>query len=293
MDGTANASEWSFLATGLLVCVGTICVSYLVLRLWPREHYPRVFATLAGIATVSALYVLNVPGASFGLGALLIMAYFSAHVPEAWEGMFQKPEAGSAAKKGKGSATTESAPPPPVIVRWTFSSLGTLALGVLLGFGVAAGLVAGVMMPPAYWKAWVLHPDAIAERVRRGLNPGEEFVALRSRGREAGEAYHRRDAEARAASQRAADLETALAKAQSELGSFQSGVFKDISLESNKGSRYMAGSVYIGVETAVPTSSFCAVNVSSDKTDKISKNLHIGESLPVQSSKGKFRFVLT
>jgi len=47
-------------AYGLLVCVVAIGISYIVLRAWPRRHFPRFFAALAGVSTVSAIYILQV-----------------------------------------------------------------------------------------------------------------------------------------------------------------------------------------------------------------------------------------
>jgi len=40
-------------------------------------HYPRFFAALAGVSTISALYILQFPGAGFGLVALLVLGFFS------------------------------------------------------------------------------------------------------------------------------------------------------------------------------------------------------------------------
>lgn len=40
--------EWGTFAYGLLASIAAICVSYVILRAWPRQHYPRFFAAMAG-----------------------------------------------------------------------------------------------------------------------------------------------------------------------------------------------------------------------------------------------------
>ena len=46
--------EWGTFAYGLLACIVATCVTYVILRAWPRQHYPRFFAAMAGVASVAA-----------------------------------------------------------------------------------------------------------------------------------------------------------------------------------------------------------------------------------------------
>lgn len=295
MAGSSNSGdEWTVVASGLLVCVATICISYLVLRLWPRAHYPRLFALLAGVAAVSAMYIYSVPGAGFGLGALALMAYIMAHASEAWEALFAKPDATPPSKKARAAASTETAPPIKGSRGQTsiLGALGFLTFGGLLGLGLALAAVSAVVVPPAYLKAWIFHPDGLADRVRRGIEPGKEFADLQIRERAASEAAKRTEAELVIARKRAEDAETALSKVQDELGVATSNTVRSVRIEVKNGSRHAGGAVYVGVSSSVLSESFCNVRVSGDKQENTQKYLYVGESIPVLSSKGRYRVVL-
>lgn len=289
MAETSNtASDWSFVASGLLVCVATICVSYLVLWLWPRAHYPRLFALLAGIAAVSAMYVYNVPGAGFGLGALALMAYISAHASEAWEALFEKPQESNQ----RGKVATAATPSGSDRAVSAIGALGLLTLGIMIGLGIALAAVSAVVVPPAYLKTWIVHPDSLVERIRRGIEPGKEFVDLQSRERAATETARRSEAELIALRKRAVDAETALARAQEELGNATSNTARSVRIELKSGSRHANGAVYVGVVSSVLSDAFCNVHVSGDKQENTQKYLNVGQALPVQTSKGRYRVVL-
>lgn len=289
---SSKPDEWSFVASGLLVCVATICVSYLVMRLWPRAHYPRFFALMAGVAAVSAMYIYNVPGAGFGLGALALMAYIMAHASEAWEALFAKPEPPASGKTARSSEAGEAVDRGPVRPAIGLGAVGLISLGVTLGLGLALATVSAVLVPPAYLKSWVLHPDGLAERIRRGLEPGKEFVELQARERTASEAATRSEAELVLLRKRATDAEMALAKAQDELGIANANSVRSVRIATRNGSRHAGGSVYVGVSVPVPSGARCHVNVSSDKPESKMENLDVGKAVPVQSSKGKYRVVL-
>ena len=74
-DMEVKPDEWGTLAYGLLACIAATCVTYLILRAWPRQHYPRFFAAMAGVASVATMYVFQIPGAGFALGAVGILLY--------------------------------------------------------------------------------------------------------------------------------------------------------------------------------------------------------------------------
>jgi hypothetical protein len=264
----------------------TICVSYVVLRVWPRHHYPRLFAFLAGVATVSGLYVFKVPGAAFGLGALAIFAYLAVHVPESIEALFQKDDKSATKLASSRSASTPS-------MTTAATPFWPVVFGTLIGVVLSVALVAAMVMPPAYLTRWIASAEPVGQRIERGLNPGDQWTALSKKEREASEGVRRNTAELADVKKRLADTEAALAKAQDELGMVTANTVKGIRIAEKSGSRHANGSVYIGVETAVPSGVFCSVNVSSDKVDRIQKNLRPGEAIPIASAKGKFRVVLT
>jgi len=283
---SGNADEWVFIAYGLLVCVLTICVSYAVLRIWPRQHYPRLFAFLAGVVTVCALYVFNVPGVGFGLGALAFLAYFAAHIPDTVDALFQKDDTNKAkssfsASAPKTSSTSVAAPFWPI------------AFGTIVGIVLSVSVLSALVIPPSYLSRWIGSTEPLGQRIERALDPGAEWVTLSKKEREASESLGRSLAELAEIKKRLADAEAALSKAQDELGMAAPNTVRSIRIDRNNGSRQAGGAVYIGVELPLPSHSKCWVHVSSDKVDDIHKDLAIGETIPIVSDKGKFRVVLT
>ena len=288
MEGgnSSAADDWTFVAYGLLVCVLTIGVSYLVLRVWPRHHYPRLFAFLAGVSTVSGLHVFKVPGAAFGLGALAILAYFAFLVPESIAALFEKDDGTETKLTSSRSAPTPSTPPPP-------TPFWPIVFGTLIGIVISMSVVAAMVMPPAYLGKWLTSSEPLGQRIERALSPGDQWVALSAKEREASDGLKQSTAELKDIKKRLADAEAALAKAQDELGMVTANTISGIRIKNGNGSRHSGGAVYIGVEIAVTSGGFCSVNVSSDKVDRIEKNLHLGEAISIASTKGKFRVVLT
>ena len=285
-SGTDSSSDVEFFAYGLLVCVLTICVSYIVRRAWPRHHYPKFFAFLAAVATVSGLYIFKVPGAGFGLGALALLGYLALHMPEGIESLFENDE-----KSRTNALRSEVSPmasgPAGVSPFWP------IVFGTLIGIVLSASVVAAVVMPPANLGRWLTSSEPLNERVERALNPGDQWIATLAKERVASEGFKQSAAELAEIKKRLTDTEAALAKAQDDLGMTTSNTIRGIQIKARNGSRHADGAVYVGVEVAVPNAAFCDVQVSSDKVDSIKKYLHVGEAIPIDSRKGKFRVVLT
>lgn len=284
-SGADNASDADFFAYGLLVCVLTICVSYIVRRAWPRRHYPKFFAFLAAVATVSGLYILKVPGAGFGLGALAVLGYLALHMPESIETLFDNAED---AKLNSLRAEPVSSTPE-LTVRHL---IWPIIFGTLIGIVITASVVAAVVMPPSSFVQWVKSSEPLHERVDRALNPSQQWTALSAKEREASERIRQSTAQMADMQNRLTDAEAKLEKAQDELGLTSTNTIKEIRISENSGSRHANGAVYIGVEQAVPNGNFCAVRVSSDNVSNISKNLHVGEAIPIDALKNKFRVIL-
>jgi hypothetical protein len=253
---------------------GTICVSYVTLKAWPRRHYPRFFAIIAGIVTASAFQLFQAPGASYVLGALGVIAFFSlytvAHAPE-FVGELFKTEA-------VGACSTAPRPEPPNLV----SAFWLLFLGVFVGIAVAASIVASVIMPPAYIVKWIFSTESLKERIELALNPGEQWLALRQKEREVS-----------AENKRLAGIEAELTKALDELGKLPQNSARNIRIKIGSGMRVAGGAIYVGVYNTL-YGSLCIVNVSSDKGDNVqNKHTAPGEAIAVSSSRGNHRVVLT
>src|SRR5689334_20904476 len=169
MGELTKSESWNFIASGLLVCVFAICVAYFLACIWPRQHYPRFFGVLGGIATVAGLYVMGVPGAQFGLGALAVIAVLSFFALEELVGALFEIEKPGTKKDAPQRAATASWP-----------GLGFFAAGLAIGLLLASALVSTLVLPPAQWKNWFLHPDSVGDRIARALNPGEQWVALQN-----------------------------------------------------------------------------------------------------------------
>jgi hypothetical protein len=191
-----------------------------------------------------------------------------------------------------------------------------LFLGVLIGIVCTMSLVAVVIMPPAYVLEWLSVPEPLGERVERALHPGDQWVTLQAKERDASERLKRREAELASANKRLIEseaaaerlklseaerantnkklieAETALAKAQDELRVSTSNTVHGIRISDHNSSRLANGTVYVGA-FAVRSSGFCETNASSDKADRLSANLHVGQAISVSSSRGKYRIVLT
>lgn len=267
--------DWAIVAYGLLVCIAAICITYLFLRLWPRQHYPRFFAVLAGTAAVAAMYVYQVPGAGFALGALGIVFYIGMFTADA---LFE-------ASSEKVTATKAVPRTPP-------SGLGHIALGCLLGLLVSLAAVSSVIMPPASLREWVFHREPLHERVLRAMNPNKEWADLVTREREARQQQSKLQAENAALSKRATDAEAALSNALDELGAATSNTVRGIVVKQKSGSRHANGLVYIGVDFTVSTPAKCYSIASSDKVDSTTKGLQPGEAIKLSTSKGPYRVVL-
>ncbi len=262
------------IAFAVVEAVGAICVSYVVLKTWPRRHYSRFFAIIAGIATASAFQLFQAPGASYVLGAMGVIAFFSlyavGHVPEVVGALFETEAAGT--------RSTASRPQPPHLV----SAFWPLLLGVFIGMLVAASIVASVIMPPAYIVKWVFSTVSLKERIELALNPGEQWLALRQK-----------ELEVSAENKRLAGIEAELTKAQDELGKLPQNSARNVRIDIRSGLRVAGGAIYVGVYNTL-YGSLCVVNVSSDKEDVVhNKHTAPGEAIAVSSSRGNHRVVLT
>ncbi len=271
----AKPDDWGTFAYGLLASIAAICITYLILRAWPRQHYPRFFAAMAGVASVAAMYVFQIPGAGFALGAVGFLLYFGM----LGGGVFLfEPD-------NDQPASPKAAP------RAKPSGLGHIALGSLLGLLVSLAGISAVVVPPASLREWVMHRDPLHERVARALNPNKEWADLVVRERDALQMQSKLQAENTALSKRATDAETALSKVQDELGTATSNTVRGILVKRGTGSRHANGLVYIGYRVSYPSGS-CPATVSSDKTDSIERELKPGEAIRVQTSRGLYRVVL-
>jgi hypothetical protein len=271
------STDWEFFASGLLVCVLTICVFYAILRLWPRAHYPRLFAALGSIAAVSAMHIFNVPGAVFGLGVLVAIFIVVMHAPDALTYLLEE----TPPKKVLSAAQIESN---------SRSTFGAFFGGALVGLLLSLLAVSALIIPPGVLLRWVQHSESIADRVNLALNPGEEWVLLKNSERMANQNLKRLRAELDQATRKLTDAERALEKAQDELGSMTSNTVRGIKVREKSASRHANGSIYIGVVSANLSS--CVVRVSSDKAD-IEERVGPGKSIAIKTSKGQYRVVLT
>lgn len=274
-----TSDDWSNVAAGVLSCIAAICVTYLILRTWPRAHYPRFFALLAGVGFVATMYLYKIPGAGFALGAIAIMFYFALHVPDAFAELFDNRDSTS----GKAKEPSASSRP---------QGLGHLALGAILGVLLSLAAVSAVVVPPSSILTWVMHPDPLDERVRRAIDPSKEWIDLVARERDAQRALIQFQAENAALSKRAEDAEVALAKAMDELGSAASNTVRAIAVNTKSGSRHANGLIYIGVDWTYMTESKCYMMASSDKVDSSPKGLKPGEALKLPTGQGSYRIVL-
>ncbi|MGC2629749.1 MAG: hypothetical protein WA265_07305 [Rhodomicrobium sp.] len=263
------------IAYAVVEALGAICVSYVVLKTCPRRHYPRFFALIAGIATVSAFQLFQAPGASFLLATIGIVALMLLLAPfaaiEAFGALFKTEVAEIS------SASSRSQPRSVVPAIWP------LLLGVFIGMAVTASFVASVVMPPAYIGKWIFSAEPLSQRIAMALNPGEQWVALRQKEREAS-----------AENKRLAGIEAELQKAQDELGKLPPNTPRNVPIKIGSGLRVAGGAIYVGVYNTKYWGSLCVVNVNSDKGDDVRiKDIAPGEAISVLSSRGKHRVVLT
>jgi hypothetical protein len=289
MEGsTDHSTEWaavaSTLACGLLVCVAAIGASYIVLRAWPRRHYPRFFSSLAGVITVAVLYIMQVPGAGFGLVVLLILIIISLF------GLLAEEE-GTLQILFKRYDGAKSHPVQQVATSTADLIVWPLLLGLLIGVLLTTSGVAAVIIPPAYVLKWARATEPLGERIERALNPGDQWVALQTKERDESERITRSEAELADIKKRLTEAEMALAKARDELGAATSNTIRGIRISDGNGSRHANGAIYIGVSYTYGF--YCRVHASSDKVDDTEKELYPGQAISLASSRGKYRIILT
>jgi hypothetical protein len=244
------------------------------------------------------MYVLQVPGAGFGLAALGLVMYFSLFASEHVGLLFENPDT----KTDPGKKVVPEKPPSKKVVpeEPTIPLSATLALsvsvlvGMLLGVFITALVVSVLLIPPSHLKQWILHPDPLHERVERALNPGEQWNSLREREREAAITLKATQLELAVAAKRVSETEASLSKAQDELATQVANIVRAIKIKKSTGSRHANGAIYIGVSVAaVGSYKDCSMHVSSDKVDNITKNLNVGEGVTVLTMRGKYRVILT
>jgi hypothetical protein len=279
MEGDASSiHDWIFLAPGLLACAATIGIAAIVRWVWPRRYYPRFFAIVAAVTTVSALFILRVPGSGFGLGALMIVIVFLS---------FPAGDTVAGGDDGKNLAVPKGATSAAGALAWT------LTLGVLIGVILTTSLVAAIIMPPAYILSWASASEPLFDRVQRALHPDERWVTQQSRERSASERAVHAEAELADANKRLADAQAALSQARDELGAATSNTVRGIRVTQGAGSRHANGAIYVGLELALPGSGYCITHASSDKVDEIARRLYVGEAISLASSRGTYRIVAT
>ncbi len=138
-----------------------------------------------------------------------------------------------------------------------------------------------------------MHPDPLSYRIERGLDPGEQWVSLKTKEREVSEGLKRSEAELERLKQRLTEVEAALTKAQGELGIATANTVRGIRVKERTGSRHVNGALYIGVVFAGKSHALCNMHVSSDKVDSIRQYLGVGEAISISAGRGKYRVVLT
>jgi hypothetical protein len=222
------------------------------------------------------MYVYQVPGAGFALGALGFAFYIGLHGADE---LF-KPSTDKVAD----SEPYPRSPP---------SGLGHIALGCLLGLLISLAGVSAVIVPPTSLREWVMHRDPLHERVARAINPNKEWADLVIRERTARAASAKLEAENTALTKRTTDAEAALSKAQDELGSTVPNTVRAIVVKAKSGSRHANGLIYIGVQHSNTLSeASCFMIGSSDKMDSAPKLLKTGEAIKLATSKGTYRVIL-
>jgi hypothetical protein len=217
-----------------------------------------------------------VPGSAFGLGALVLFAVFTLNAIEA--------------EFKTSSASTAGSERPPAAVSGP-SNFWSITFGMLIGLVLSALIVGALIMPPAYLGMWLMSKEPLGLRIERALHPGEQWVALAGKERDASEAVKRSSAELVELRTRLGSAEAALAKAQDELGKATSNTVRGIRIAEKSGSRHANGTVYIGVKFSYE--GHCYMSASSDKVDAIEKDLQPGEAVSLISSTGKYRVILT
>jgi hypothetical protein len=213
------------------------------------------------------------------------VAYIALHAPEAWEALFEADTQSSNTQSPKKVAPSRASAP-------SLSGLGFFTAGLLVGLGLSVALIAAFVLPPAHWKAWLLHADSLNDRIARALNPGEQWVALQEKERTASASLKKAQAELVAFSKRATDMETPLERARDELGALPPNSVRGIRITSGHGSRHANGAVYIAVGFSNPYDKSCWVNFSSDTVLAQRQSMAIGTAVALNSSKGKYRVVL-
>lgn len=264
------------LACGLLICVATFCIAYAVLKVWPRNHYPRVFSVLAAVATVASLYLLYLPGTGFALVVLLAVMFFSVFAVEEVVEWLKGPAPQKANPSSKSSAVASS---PSLVL--------PLSLGAVCGIAVSLLAVSIFLVPPTYLQRWVFHPDPLGDRIERALNAVEQHPVTEAP-----------KAELADASEQLTGTVSASSKAREEPGATAttSSAIRGLKIKARNSSRQADGTIYIGVEAPSTTVGYvwCKMNASSDKVSTTNmKLMRLGEALAIQSSRGKFRIVLT
>lgn len=163
------------------------------------------------------------------------------------------------------------------------SGFWPIFLGMFLGMTAAASFVASVIMPPAYIEKWIFSPEPLDQRIEMALNPGEQWVTLRQKEREAS-----------AEIKRLAGIEAELQKAQDELGKLPSNSVRSVRIKIGSGLRVAGGAIYVGVYNTLYWGAICVVNANSDKGDALHiKDVAPGDAISASSSRGKYRIVLT
>ena len=97
--GGGGMDDGTRIAFAVVEAVGAICVSYVVLKTWASAALPAIFRDNCWNCNRLGVPTLPAPGASYVLGAMGVIAFFSlyavGHVPEVVGALFETEAAGT------------------------------------------------------------------------------------------------------------------------------------------------------------------------------------------------------
>lgn len=272
--------EKAVLASAAFILIVAVGAAYVLSLILPKRHYPRFFALIITLAIIPCLSVFEVPGAWEASAVLFFLACTGVPFYVFFDGRVRDWFFKSGDTKNAAAPSYSQAPRP----RGAVSAFWPLISGLLLGIIVAASMVSAVVIPPGYLAAWIMSKEPLSERIERALNPSEAWQNLRTRERDSAEALKRSLAEV-------ADLEKRLSG--TDANKQDQNYFRGIQLKEGEGQRGGGGTFYFGVSRIYSALHDCEVNANSDKTNKIFKQLDVGQAINITSSRGNYRIIVT
>ena len=271
--------EKVLLASAAFILIIAVGFTYVLSLILPKRHYPRFLSLVIALAVIPFMAVFNVPGAWEACVVLFVVTcyggftvFFSESVRN-W--LFKSGDMSNAGAKSLSLDTD---------LRTTGYAFWPLISGLILGIIIAASMVSAVIIPPGYLSAWIMSKESLSERIERGLNPSEAWQNLRTRERDTAETLKRTLAEI-------ADLEKRVSG--TDANKQDQNYFRGIQLKEGEGQRGGGGTFYFGVSRIYSSLHDCEVNANSDKTNKVFKQLDVGQAINITSSRGNYRIVLT